>query len=353
MTQIHEYRTLGRTGLKVAPVGLGVMTYGWGADKQAARGMFDLYRARGGNFIDTADGYGGGESERWLGEFVHDSGSRDELVIATKFSFNPQAGNPNAGGNGRKNILRALEGSLRRLQTDYVDLYYLHAWDRVTPVAEVMRTLDDLVRAGKIRHIGLSDVPAWYAARAQTIAEERDWEPVAALQLEYSLISRSMEREHLPLAQDTGISIVPWSPLGSGFLTGKYRRENGRITGSGRVVDQKDSENPVLAKFARREQNWGVLETLLQSADQLGKTPTEVALAWVMGRPQITSVLVGATRQEQLELNLGALDLRLPDEVTGRLDEAGRPESTELDHFFEPTMQAMLTGGVEVRPGVR
>jgi aryl-alcohol dehydrogenase-like predicted oxidoreductase len=351
MAHIAEYRTLGRTGLKVAPLGLGVMTFGWGADKQAARSLFDLYRERGGNLFDTADLYAGGESEAWLGEFVQDAGARDEVVIATKFSFNAQPGNPNAGGNGRKNIHRALEGSLRRLKTDYVDVYILHAWDRVTPVDEVVRTLDDLVRAGKVRHIGFSDVPAWYASRAQTIAELRGLEPLALLQLEYSLVSRSLEREHLPLAAELGLSLVPWSPLASGFLTGKYRRVNGQITGSGRVFDHKDSANPTLAKFANRERNWAILETLLAVADELGKPPAEVALAWVMQRPRVTSVLISATRREQLELNLSAVDLQLPAEHAQRLTEASQPESTELDHFFEPTMQAMIHGGVRVSRG--
>ena len=209
MKHLNDYLTLGRTGLKVSPLGLGVMTYGWGADKKAAREIFDFYRERGGNFFDTADMYSAGESETWLGEFIHDAKVRDEIAIATKFSFNAHPGNPNAGGNGRKNILRALEGSLRRLNTDYVDIYILHAWDRVTPVEEVMSTLNDLVRAGKVRHIGFSDAPAWYAARAQTIAEERGYEPLAMLQLEYSLVSRNLEREHIPLAVETGISIVP------------------------------------------------------------------------------------------------------------------------------------------------
>jgi aryl-alcohol dehydrogenase-like predicted oxidoreductase len=349
---VNDFRTLGRTGLKVSPLGMGVMTYGWGADKQAARTIFDVYRARGGNFFDTADLYSGGESESWLGEFVEDSRSRDALVVATKFSFNAQPGNPNAGGNGRKNILRALEGSLRRLRTDYVDLYILHAWDRVTPVDEVMRTLDDLVSAGKVRHIGMSDVPAWYASRAQTLAEARGYEPIASLQLEYSLVSRSLEREHVPLAAETNISIVPWSPLASGFLTGKYRRVDGRITGSGRVFDHKDSGNPTLEKFAKRDRNWDVLDAVLKAAEELGKTPTEVALAWVLGRPQVTSVLVGATRAEQLELNLNALDLALPPEIERQLTNISRPESTELDHFFEPTMQSMVHGGAQVRRGV-
>ncbi|HET8761632.1 MAG TPA: aldo/keto reductase [Nitrospiria bacterium] len=352
MERMNEYRTLGRTGLRVSPLGLGVMTYGWGADKQAARAMFDLYRERGGNFFDTADVYTGGQSETWLGEFVHEARVRDEVVIATKFSFNAQAGNPNAGGNGRKNIYRALEGSFRRLKTDYVDLYILHAWDRVTPVEEVMSTLNDLVRAGKVRHIGLSDAPAWYAARAQTLAEAYRYERLALLQLEYSLVSRSLERKHLPLAKEMGISLVPWSPLGSGFLTGKYKRVDGKITGSGRVFDTKDSGNPVMEKFAKREKSWEILDALLKAAKELGKTPTEVALAWVLGRPQVTSVLVGATKREQLELNLGALAIELPAEIERRLTEVSRPESTELDHFFEPTMQGMIHGGVRVRRGV-
>ncbi len=353
VTRIDHYRTLGRTGLKVSPLGLGVMTYGWGADKASARAMFDLYRERGGNLFDTADLYAGGESEAWLGEFVHDAGCRDNVVLATKFSFNAQPGNPNAGGNGRKNIYRALEGSLRRLATDYIDLYILHAWDRVTPADEVIRTLNDLVREGKVRHVGFSNVPAWYASRALALAEAHQLERPACLQLEYSLVSRSLEREHVPLAVETGMSLVPWSPLASGFLTGKYRRVNGQITGSGRVLDYKDSENPTLSKFARREQNWAVLETLLAIADEIGTTPTEVALAWVMSRPQVTSVLIGATRREQLELNLSALDLHLSPEVERRLTEVGQPESNELDHFFEPTMQGMIHGGVAVSRSVR
>ena len=351
MKQLNHYRTLGRTGLKVSPLGLGVMTYGWGADKEAARMIFDRYREQGGNFFDTADLYADGESERWLGEFVHESGTRDQAVIATKFSFNAQPGNPNAGGNGRKNILRALEGSLKRLKTDYIDVYILHAWDRVTPVEEVMTTLNDLVRAGKVRHVGLSDVPAWYAACAQTLCEERAYERLALLQLEYSLVSRNLEREHIPLAAEMGISIVPWSPLASGFLTGKYRREGGTIVGSGRVFDYKNSGNPTLEKFSRREKNWEILDALLEAARQTGRSPAEVALAWVIGRPQVTSVLVGATNKEQLELNLSALPLELPVEIEKQLTEVSELGSTELDHFFEPIMQKMIHGGVTVQRG--
>jgi aryl-alcohol dehydrogenase-like predicted oxidoreductase len=348
MNALSSFRTLGRTGLKVTPLALGAMTFGWGADKETSRRLFDTYRAAGGNFVDSADMYAGGTSEEWLGDMIQVTKSRDQIVLATKFSFNAQQGNPNAGGNGRKNILRALDGSLRRLRTDYIDLYILHAWDRVTPIEEVVSTLNDLVRAGKIRHIGLSDVPAWYASRFTTIADLRGWERPAALQLEYSLVSRSLEREHLPMAQELGISITPWSPLGSGFLTGKFRRIDGKITGSGRVADMKDSGNPTLEKFSRREQNWKILDALLQTADKLGKTPAEIALAWVMSRPCVTSTLIGATKVDQLEKNLASASISLPEDVLKTLDEVSAPEPNELDHFFGDVLQNMIHGGVNV-----
>ena len=186
---------------------------------------FDRYLEAGGNFIDTADGYTGGKSEEMVGKFIAERKLRDRVVLATKFTFNAEPGNPNAGGNGRKNIYRALEGSLRRLKTDYIDLYWLHAWDTVTPVEEVVSTLNDLVREGKIRHYGFSDTPAWYVARAYTLAEKEGKERLIALQLEYSLVERNIEREHIPAAQELGLGICPWSPLASGFLTGKYKRQ--------------------------------------------------------------------------------------------------------------------------------
>lgn len=346
------FRALGRTGLKVSPLALGAMTVGWGADQNASRAMFNAYRDAGGNFVDTADLYSGGTSEAWLGEFIAETKSRDEIVLATKFSFNAQAGNPNAGGNGRKNIYRALEGSLRRLRTEYIDLYVMHTWDRVTPVEEVAATLNDLVRSGKVRHIGLSDVPAWYASRFTTIADLRGWERPATLQFEYSLVSRNIEREHVPLARELGISITPWSPLGSGFLTGKFRRTNGKISGSGRVVEMKDSGNPTLEKFAKREQNWSILDRLIEIAAGLGRTPAEVALAWVMTRPGVTSTLIGATRVDQLQKNLAVASLVLPQEAIDSLDAVSTPEPSELDHFFGDVMQGMVNGGVKVERGM-
>jgi aryl-alcohol dehydrogenase-like predicted oxidoreductase len=343
------YHLLGRSGLRVSPVGLGTMTFGWGADRATAEAIFRRYLEAGGNFVDTADAYADGTSEEWLGDFIAASGTRDQVVLATKFSFNTQPGNPNAGGNGRKNLRRALEGSLRRLKTDFIDLYWLHAWDKVTPVEEVMETLTALVREGKILHLGLSDVPAWYAARAQTLAETRGLVPVSALQLEYSLISRNLEREHLPMMQELGLSLVPWSPLASGFLTGKYRRGKDGLEGAGRVQEVKASGNPVLEKFARDERNWTILDAVVAAAKAVDRTPAEVALAWVARRPTVASVLIGATSVEQLEKNLAAATIVLPEEITAKLDAASALAATELDHFFGDFIQSWVNGGTTVK----
>ena len=222
---LYEYVMLGRSGLRVSPLCLGAMTFGtewgFGVDESASQAIFDRYIELGGNFVDTADAYTAGKSEDLTGKFIADRHLRDRIVLATKFTFNTDPGNPNAGGNGRKNIYRALESSLRRLKTDYVDLYWLHAWDTVTPVEEVISTMNDLVRAGKIRHYGFSDTPAWYVSRAQTLAECKATEQLIALQLEYSLVERTIEREHVPAAQELGLAICPWSPLRGRILERK------------------------------------------------------------------------------------------------------------------------------------
>jgi aryl-alcohol dehydrogenase-like predicted oxidoreductase len=350
--KLDDYVTLGRSGLRVSPLGLGTMTFGtdwgWGADQPGARTLFNRYIDGGGNFIDTADGYTSGRSEEMVGSFVRERNLRDRVVLATKFTFNAEPGNPNAGGNGRKNIYRALEGSLRRLQTDYVDLYWLHAWDRVTPIEEVASTLNDLVRAGKIRHIGLSDVPAWYAARFQTLAEQRSWERVSALQLEYSLVERAIEREHVPMAQALGMAVVPWSPLASGFLAGKYQRGAGADgTGAGRLQVTKNSGNPGFAKFT--EKNWAILEVCKAVAGELDRPPAEVALAWVIGQPGVTSTLIGATQPAQLEANLKALELALPGPARARLDQVSALEAVHPYVFFDQFLQGMIHGGTNVR----
>jgi aryl-alcohol dehydrogenase-like predicted oxidoreductase len=318
--------------------------WGWGSEADAARAIFLRFIEAGGNFIDTADGYTNGRSEELLGQFMKEANNRDQLVLATKFTFNARPGDPNAGGNGRKNIYRALEGSLRRLGTDYIDLYWLHAWDTVTPVEEVVSTLDDLVRSGKVRYVGLSDTPAWYLARAQTIAELGGYERFAALQLEYSLVERNIEREHVPAALELSMGITPWSPLASGLLTGKYKRDGG---GEGRLAITKDSPNPVFRKFTER--NWKIVDALTAVAQEIGRPPSQVALNWITKRPAVTSTIIGATKLAQLDDNLRALEFTIPEPLSKRLEKVSRPESVFPYLFFEPAVGGMIHGGVPVR----
>lgn len=349
---MSSYYTLGNTGLRVSRLVLGTMTFGtdwgWGADQSTARQLFDRYLASGGNFFDTADLYTNGNSERWLGQFVRDAGVRDRVVITTKYSFNGAAGDPNAGGNGRKHMIAAVEGSLQRLGTDYIDLYLLHCWDRITPAEEVMRTFDDLVRSGKVRHVGLSNVPAWYAARAQTIADWRGYERLSAFQLEYSLVERGIEDEFLPFGVAHGMGTMVWSPLGSGLLSGKYKPSLGGAsgTGAGRLETMKGTDNPGFQKF--NERNWAIVAELERVAQAVGRSMAQVALNWVATRPGIASVIVGATKLAQLEDNLGALDFELPGELRTRLDAVSAPTARYPYTFFTPGMQAMLTGGAVV-----
>ena len=345
---LDQYVLLGRSGLRVSPLCLGTMTFGtawgWGSPKETAERLLARFLDSGGNFVDTADGYTDGASEEMLGTYLREGGRRERVVLATKFSFSGAPGDPNAGGNGRKNVLRALEGSLRRLKTDYVDLYWLHAWDGVTPVEEVVATFDDLVRAGKIRHFGLSNVPAWYAARAQTLAEQQGRERSCALQLEYSLVERNIEREHVPLAVELGMGICCWSPLASGLLTGKYKDKDD----AGRLKQVKDSGNPGFEKLFDPK-NRAIVDVLVAVARELERPPAEVALNWVARRPGVASTLIGATKLEQLESNLRALDFELPPALAARLEEASRPPLMYPYLFFGPTMRAMITGGTSVR----
>ncbi|MEO0756645.1 MAG: aldo/keto reductase [Cyanobacteria bacterium J06648_16] len=345
-----QYYTLGNSGLRVSRLALGTMTFGddwgWGADESNSRQLFDKYLEAGGNFFDTADLYTNGNSEKMLGQFVKDTNSRDRVVIATKFSYNAQPGNPNAGGNGRKNIMRAVEGSLERLGTDYIDLYILHTWDKITPAAEVMRTMDDLVSSGKVRYVGLSDVPAWYAAQAQTIAHERHLEPLTALQLEYSLAERNIEFEHTVLAQQLGMGVMVWSPLASGLLSGKYKPSEGGGEGEGRLAGLADSGNPAFNKFTER--NWQIVAELERVANELDRSMAQVAVNWAVNRPGVASVLVGATKLYQLEDNLGALEFEIPAELQQRLDAVSQPEARFPYTFFGDELQGMIHGGATV-----
>jgi aryl-alcohol dehydrogenase-like predicted oxidoreductase len=348
--QVNEYVTLGRSGLRVSPLALGTMTFGndrWGSNDDESKRIFDRYLELGGNSLDTADGYAEGKSEEVLGRFVAERNLHDRLVIATKFTFNSQEGNPNAGGNGRKNIYRALEGSLRRLKLDYVDLYWMHVWDTVTPVEEVVSTLTDLVHEGKIRYYGFSDVPAWYAARAQTLAEQQGLERPIGLQLEYSLVERNIEREHVPAALELGMGICPWSPLASGFLSGKYTRQGPASSKGSRLEVLKDSNNPVFNKFTDR--NWRILEIAQEIAKQTGRTAAEIALNWVAHQPGVTSTIIGATSLKQLESNLGAITFELPTEARQKLDEVSRLEDVHPYMFFGEVLQDRVRGGVKVR----
>lgn len=348
--RLNEYITLGRSGLRVSPLCLGTMTFGtewgWGSEENVSRSVFDGYVDAGGNFVDTADAYTGGKSEELVGKFIADRNLRDRVVLATKFTFNTDPGNPNGGGNGRKNVYRALEGSLRRLHTDYIDLYWLHAWDTVTPVEEVVATLNDLVRDGKIRHYGLSDTPAWYVARAYTLAEKEGKERPIALQLEYSLVERNIEREHIPVAQELGLGICPWSPLASGFLTGKYKRQGEDGSGDGRLEKTKESGNPTLLRF--NQQNWKVLDVLLEVAKEMGRSPALVALNWVATRSGVTSTIIGASKLAQLKDNLSSIEFTIPAELRQRLDEVSAPPSIHPYMFFESFIQGMISGGTAV-----
>ena len=343
---MNHYYTLGNSGLRVSRLALGTMTFGtdwgWGTDKAGAAELFDTYVDAGGNLIDTADLYTNGESERWVGEFVKQRGLRDRMVIATKFTFNADPANPNAGGNGRKNILRAVEASLKRLDTDYIDLYLLHAWDMLTQPEEVMRTFDDLVRSGKVRHVGLSDVPAWYASRAQAIAEFRGYEPLSALQLEYSLVERNIENEFVDLGSRHGMGIMAWSPLGAGLLSGKYRPSEGGQFGEGRLQTLSGSANPAFAKFTDR--NFAIVAELEQVAKEMDRSMAQVAVNWVANRPGVATVLVGATKLAQLRDNLGALDFTLPPELAARLDAVSTNAPAFPYSFFTNGMQTMISG---------
>jgi len=354
--KLNEYVTLGRSGLRVSPLCLGTMTFGtewgWGIEEDAARAVFSRYLERGGNFVDTADMYTNGKSEEFVGKFIKDAKARDQVVLATKFTFNAQPGNPNAGGNGRKNMYRAIEGSLRRLQTDYIDLYWMHAWDMITPVEEVVASLDMLVKAGKVRYIGFSDVPAWYVARAQTLAEQQGRERIAALQLEYSLIERNIEREHIPAAQELGIAILPWSPLAGGFLSGKYKRDGQPGTPEGRLDLQKAAGTTIFERDTER--NWKILDVLLDVSKKIGRPLAEVALNWVGTQPGVTSTIIGATKLAQVESNLSSLDFTIPAELRARLDKAGELDPTAQPYaFFSPALQARVKGNAEIRPWAR
>ncbi|MEC9378542.1 MAG: aldo/keto reductase [Candidatus Latescibacterota bacterium] len=315
---LNHYVTLGRSGLRVSPLCLGAMTFGeeWGcgADVPTSTRIIDAYVERGGNFIDTANVYTQGHSEKILGDHVgRHPHKRDRLVIATKFMGAMHQGDPNSGGAGRKAIMAACEESLRRLQTDYIDLYWLHFWDRHTPIEETLRAFDDLVTAGKIRYVGFSDVPAWKCAEAQTIAAFRNFAPIIALQIEYSLIERTVENELMPMARALGMGVTPWSPLKGGILTGKFTRNSAPKKGEARNDETSQHLN---------ERTFAIIDALTTISKETGASIPQVAIAWVMAREGVASTIIGARNMKQLEDNLAAADVGLSPQAIAALDEA-------------------------------
>jgi aryl-alcohol dehydrogenase-like predicted oxidoreductase len=309
-----KYRLLGNSGLRVSELALGAMTFGtqdWGVEKDESRRVYERFREAGGNFIDTANVYAGGRSESFLGEFLAED--RERIVLATKYTGVTRPRDVNAAGNNRKNMMDSVHASLKRLATDYVDLFWVHVRDFTTPIEEVMRGLDDLVRAGKVLYVGISDTPAWEVARANTLAELRGWTPFVGLQIRYSLLDRAAERELLPMAKALDLAVTPWDTLGSGILTGKYNRDpssEGRAALRGRV----------------RERDLGIAGEVVKLAEEIGRSPAQVALDWVRQGEGVIVPLVGAKTLDQLEDNLGCLEFSLTAEQKARLDDASRIE---------------------------
>ncbi len=309
-----KYKLLGNSGLRVSELALGAMTFGaqdWGVEKDESRQVYERFREAGGNFIDTANMYSGGRSETFLGEFLAED--RERVVLATKYTATTRARDVNAAGNSRKNMMDSVHASLKRLDTDYIDLYWVHMRDFTTPTQEVMRGLDDLVRQGKVLYVGISDTPAWEVARANTMADLRGWTPFVGLQIRYSLLDRSAERDLLPMAKALDLAVTPWDTLGSGVLTGKYNTDpdfQGRAALRGRL----------------RDRDLDIAAEVVKLAEEIGRTPAQVALNWVCQGEGVIVPLVGAKTLEQLEDNLGCLEFNLTAEQKARLDDASRIE---------------------------
>ncbi len=305
-----KYKLLGKTGLRVSELSLGTMTFGeewgWGASHEESKRIFDAYALAGGNFLDTANRYTEGTSERYVGEFI--ASDRDHFVLATKYSLLDRRGDPNFSGNHRKNMMRSIEASLKRLNTDHIDLFYLHAWDFLTPIEEVLRGIDDLVKSGKILYAGISDTPAWIVSQANTIADLRGWTRFNALQIEHSLLQRTVERDLLPMAKELDIAVTAWAALAGGALTGKYLESN--------------EEAKRLAEGSTRlnERSRAITQTVVDVAQELGCSPAHVAINWVRQKDQVVIPVIGARKASQIEDSLGCLQFPLPAEAIARLN---------------------------------
>ncbi|MCB2221027.1 MAG: aldo/keto reductase [Bacteroidetes bacterium] len=303
-----KYKLLGKSGLKVSEICLGAMSFGtewnWGCDKKTSKKIFDVYANAGGNFIDTANIYTSGTSEKMVGEFI--ASDRDHFVLATKYTLFDRENDVSFSGNSRKNMFRSVEGSLDRLDTDYIDLLWVHMWDSTTPVDEVMRGLDDLISMGLVHYIGISDTPAWVVSQANTMAELKNWSRFVGLQIEYSLIERTPERDLLPMAKAFEMAVTPWAPLGGGVLTGKYlKKQKGRI----------DADHP-----RRNDRNTQIAKAVMDVAKELGVTPAQVAINWTRQRGQQMIPIVGATKEAQIKDSLGSIGFIIPEKLMKKLD---------------------------------
>jgi aryl-alcohol dehydrogenase-like predicted oxidoreductase len=331
-----RYKLLGHSGLRVSELALGTMTFGrewgWGATKKESRQMFDMYAKAGGNFLDTANRYTEGTSEKYVGDFIKTD--REHWVVATKYTLWTRHGDPNFSGNHRKNMVQSLEASLKRLALDYIDLYWVHAWDFMTPVDEVMRALDDMVRQGKVLYVGISDTPAWIVSRANTMAELRGWSRFVGLQIRYSLIDRTAEADLLPMARAFDMAVTPWSILGAGVLTGKYNQ------------DKKPGEGRAKEGAAKDKRNLKIAKTIVDVAGQIGCTPSQVAIAWVRQQPGLMVPLLGARNAAQLKDNLGALEVTLGDKHMKRLSLASEIDLGFPHNFLaQDYIQDIVYGG--------
>jgi aryl-alcohol dehydrogenase-like predicted oxidoreductase len=348
-----QYTFLGATGLRVSELCLGAMTFGddwgWGADEATSRAMFDAFSDAGGTFVDTANVYTGGTSERLLGRFL--AGRRDRFVVATKYAISTDHSDPNAEGGGRKNLRRQLEGSLRRLDTDHIDLYWVHLWDGFTPVEETIRALDDAVRAGQVLHVGFSDYPAWLVARADALAELAHLTRPAAIQVEYNLAARDVERELLPMAESLGMSVLDWSPLGGGALTGKHLDGGGGHEDTGAV-----RRSEAVRHFAKYDGQRArtIAAEVVAVAGELGCSPSQLAIAWLRHRSPAHIPVVGARTTAHLADNLRAVDVRIPEAALARLDEVSAIDLGFPSEFYRQGRAGWFGPHLDhLAPGVR
>jgi aryl-alcohol dehydrogenase-like predicted oxidoreductase len=340
---LDQYTTLGRSGLRVSPLCLGAMTFGedlgWGTSVEESQQIIDRYIELGGNFIDTANFYTRSHSEKILGDHIgRHAARRDRLVLATKFSGNLYPGDPNGGGSGRKSLINACENSLRRLQTDYIDLYWLHMWDANTPIEETMAALDDLIAAGKVRYIGVSDTPAWKIVQANLIARFHGWSSFIGLQVEYSLLERAIEQELVPMASEFGLGITPWSPLKSGVLSGKYTRAN-----SG----EHSADRGAMVDSFLNDKTYALIDELEIIAKAHQTNVASAALAWVHAQAGVSSVIIGARRLSQLDDNIRAVDVDLTADELAHLDALTAPTFGFPNNMLDMA-PGILNGGTTV-----